>query len=174
MTRLFLVGFMGAGKSTVGRIVADKLAMPFVDLDERIVARTGSSIPDIFDSSGEPEFRRLESAELSAVSGERDAIVACGGGVVLSDENRRLMKQNGVVAYLTVTPEQALARMGGAHSRPLLAGKSGEVATSLLEARRSLYESASDIVLDTVARSPEDVADAVVAALSAMEESSDG
>jgi len=164
--QVFLVGFMGAGKSTVGRIVAAQSGMSFIDLDDRIENRAGISIAEIFASSGEDEFRRLESEELATAASEGSVVVACGGGVVLADENRRLMKESGCVAYLVVTPEQALARIGGAESRPLLTGKSGEVAACLLAARRSLYESASDVMVDTVGSTPDQVAEQVLGYLS--------
>jgi shikimate kinase len=164
VSRLFLVGFMGAGKSTVGRIVAERMGRRFVDLDDSVEERTGTTIAEIFETEGEQAFRELESEVLLGVGGEDEVVVACGGGIVLSDENRRLMRDLGCVIYLAVTPEEALARVGGAQSRPLLAGKSGEVAAGLLDARRKLYESAADFTIDTAGKSPEDVGEEVLAA----------
>ena len=158
MSRLLLAGFMGAGKSTVGRIVAERLAVPFIDLDDRVEQRAGASIAQIFETEGEPVFRAFESEALEEIAEEEDVVVACGGGVVLSDENRQLMRDLGCVVYLAVTPEEVLARVGGADSRPLLAGKGGEVAARLIDARRVLYESVADITVDTVGTAPEVIA----------------
>jgi shikimate kinase len=166
VNRVFLVGFMGAGKSTVGRMLADRLGKSFVDLDDRIEERAGATISEIFEAQGEEGFRVLESEAVASVAEEDDAVVACGGGAVLSDENRRVMRDLGCVVYLAVTPEIALARVGGAESRPLLAGRSGAVATSLLDARKSLYESVADITVDTSGLGADEVATSVLESLS--------
>ncbi len=159
---LFIVGFMGAGKSTVARLVADALGMPCMDLDTEIERAAGCGIAEIFESGGEQSFRDLEEAALNALEGREPHVVACGGGIVVRPANRVTLKQLGTVAYLTVTASEALARVGDAHTRPLLSGPSGSMAaTALLEARETLYGSVADIEIDTVARTAEEVAAAL-------------
>lgn len=163
---LYLVGFMGAGKSTVGRILAEKLGRPFVDLDSMIEAQAGESITSIFESRGEDRFRELESAALKATEDLPPTVIACGGGVVLRDGNRALLKRLGTTIYLEVSAGEAVARIGDGGTRPLLAGPGGVLAaTSLLAARESLYSSVADLTLSTSGRSPGKVASEIAAAL---------
>lgn len=163
MNHLFLVGFMGAGKSTVARLVADRLGRPCVDLDAAIEAEAGRPIRQIFDSDGESAFRDLESAALESLAEQPASVVACGGGAVLRDENRAAMSRMGCVVYLRVSAGETLARVGADETRPLLSGHGGELAaTALLEARVSLYTAVADATVDTVGQSPEQVADAVI------------
>ncbi|MDZ4178284.1 MAG: shikimate kinase [Coriobacteriia bacterium] len=162
---LFLVGFMGAGKSSVGRLVAGRLGLSFVDLDERIEAREGTPVAELFRRDGEQAFRVLETDALQALSTEDPSVVACGGGIIVLDENRRALKRLGRVVYLVVDAAEALARIGDTATRPLLSGPSGTMAaTSLLGARKSLYAAVADVTVDTVGRTAEEVADLVIAA----------
>jgi shikimate kinase len=155
---IFLVGFMGAGKSTVAALLADEFSEAFVDLDERIVEAVGMPVSEIFAQRGEEAFREAESAALRAVAAEPASVVACGGGIVLRPENRALLKEAGLVVYLEVTAGEALARIGDVDTRPLLAGSSGTLAaTSLLSAREALYRSVADLTIDTVGRTPEQI-----------------
>lgn len=159
MSHVFLVGFMGAGKSTVGHLLGEDLGRPFVDIDERVVSMAGRSIAEIFAEEGEPSFRLMETEALRSLEHEPASVVACGGGVILADENRVLLARLGRVVYLVVNAGEALARIGGTQSRPLLAGAGGVVAaTALLQARESLYRAAADIVIDTGAMSAREVA----------------
>ena len=155
---LFLVGFMGAGKSTVADRLAEALGEPCVDLDDRVVETAGKPIAAIFADDGEDAFRDLESLVLQSLAGEPPSVVACGGGIVLRPENRALLKELGSVIYLEVTAGEALARIGDAKTRPLLAGSSGALAaTSLLSAREALYRSVADLTVDTVGRTPTEI-----------------
>jgi len=166
MRHVFLIGFMGAGKSTVARIVAARLDRPCVDLDDRIEVAAGRSIHEIFAEQGEPAFRELESAALATLASEPPSVVACGGGVVLSDENRALLGRMGFVVYLHVSAGETLARIGNDETRPLLSGPGGALAaTSLLEARESLYAAVADATVETVGRSAEQVATDVLTAI---------
>lgn len=163
MNQILLIGFMGAGKSTVGRLVAEKLGMPFVDLDALVEHDDGRSIGEIFEQDGERTFRALEARALETLESAPPTVVGCGGGVVLSDANRVLLKRLGIVVYLRVTAAETLARVGDDSTRPLLAGAGGAlVAVSLLEAREALYSAVADVSVDTVGRTPEEVAGQVV------------
>jgi len=163
MSHILLIGFMGAGKSTVGRIVAEHLSMDYVDLDALVERLDGRSVSEIFAVDGEPAFRALEAAALESLESMPPSVVSCGGGVVLSDVNRVVLKRLGMVVYLKVTAAETLARVGDDSSRPLLAGAGGAaVAHRLLEAREALYSAVADVTVDTVDRTPEEVADHVV------------
>ncbi len=163
---IFLVGFMGAGKSTVGSRLALELGRPFVDLDERIASRAGMGIPELFERFGEERFRELETEELRALMEVEPSVVACGGGIVTRPENQSLLKELGVVVYLQVSAGEAIARIGDISTRPLLAGPGGTLAaTALLAARENLYESVADACVDTSGLEPESVAGLVSAAI---------
>lgn len=162
---VFLVGFMGAGKSTVGRLLAEMLARPFVDLDAEIERRAGRSCAQIFADGGEEAFRNLESAALAGLADVEPSVVACGGGIVLLDANRRLLRELGTVVHLEVTAGEALGRIGNVEGRPLLAESEPAATATLLQARTGLYRASADISVDTVGRHPDDVASYVAAAL---------
>lgn len=159
MSHVFLVGFMGAGKTTVARLVAEELRRPCVDIDREIEVDAGRSVREIFEDVGEDAFRELESAQLVKLADAPPSIVACGGGIVVRDQNRSALKNMGLVIYLRVSAGETVARVGTDHSRPLLSGPGGVLAaTRLLEARESLYSAVADVVVDTVGRSAEEVA----------------
>lgn len=154
---LILTGFMGSGKSSVGRVVAESLGWPLVDLDTVIVAEAGKSINEIFADEGEVAFRALESICLERVLSGGGCVIACGGGVVISEANRRLMRRQGVVVNLTASLPVILARLEGATDRPLYSGDdAANRVRTLLEAREQFYADA-DIRIDTDNKSVEDV-----------------
>ncbi|MDP2234192.1 MAG: shikimate kinase [Actinomycetota bacterium] len=159
MSHVFLVGFMGCGKSTVGRLLAQDMSVPFVDLDVLVQERADRPLVDIFAHDGEDAFRDLESAALSSMASAPRSVVACGGGVVLRDANRALLRELGTVILLSVTAGEAMARVGDTSTRPLLADRSISMATTLLAARESLYRAVADITVDTDGRTPEQVAE---------------
>ena len=156
---LILTGFMGSGKSSVGKIVAERLGYRFIDLDAEIVAAAGCSINDIFARNGEQAFRTLESSCLEQVlSAGNGRVVATGGGAVISAPNRTLMRKRGVIINLKVTLGQVLTRLKGCSDRPLLAGEdAAERATTLMNEREQFYADAA-IRIDTDGKSVEDVA----------------
>lgn len=172
MRHVLLIGFMGAGKSTVARLVSDRLRRPCVDLDRLVQDNDGRPIPQIFHEEGEVAFRERERAALESLSALPPSVVACGGGVVTSDANRATLKALGFVVYLRITAEETLARVGTDPGRPLLAGGGGLIAvTALLNARESLYTAVADAVIDAVGMTPDAVADRVVAFVLAEERS---
>jgi len=149
-TNIFLVGMMGSGKTTVGKLLANHLEWEFVDTDELIVEETGLSIPVLFKDKGEQYFRRLEQEAVARVARRRRMVVATGGGVILNPENRQVLKENGLVFYLRGTAQVLAARVGAGEGRPLLTGK--ELAPELerlLAVREKYYQEAADVVLET-------------------------
>ncbi|MGH9363615.1 MAG: shikimate kinase, partial [Thermoanaerobaculia bacterium] len=112
--RLFLTGFMGAGKTTIGRLLAGRLGCPFVDLDEEVERRAGMSVRRIFETLGEPEFRRLEAEELAKSVSREDVVVATGGGTVCFDESARLVRARGLTVWLKPSFATLTRRIAGA------------------------------------------------------------
>jgi shikimate kinase len=164
---ILLIGFMGSGKSTVGRILAARMGRPFVDLDEEIVAAAGKSVAGIFAEDGEVAFRAFEHAALAELAQSPPSVVACGGGIVLREENRALLRHSGTAVYLKVSAEEALARIGDVSGRPLLVGGGAALAPALLASREALYAACADFVVPTGGRTPAAVAEDVAALLEA-------
>jgi shikimate kinase len=159
---LWLVGMMGAGKSTVGPAVARRLARSFVDLDDVIVAEAGRVIPEIFAAEGEPGFRRREAAALRRLAGA-EAVVACGGGIVVDPENVALLRASGMVAWLEAPAEVLAQRVRVAAGRPMLAAEGVGGLKGILASRAEAYAAAAHCRVDTVGRDPEEIAEQVVA-----------
>jgi shikimate kinase len=156
---VFLIGFMGTGKSTVGAVLAARWGCPFVDLDDRIEAQAGLTITELFARGGEGGFRDLEEAALKAVAAEGPQVIAVGGGAVTRPVNLKLMLQTGTVVCLRATPETILERVGDAGTRPLLAKAADPRAEvgRLLKERAPLYAQAA-ITVDTDGLAPSQVA----------------
>ena len=157
-----LVGLPGAGKTTVGRLVAAALDAPFVDLDEVIVRRAGKSVERLFAEDGEAAFRALEAELGGAALRGAPSVVAPGGGFFAGDVTRAMARGSGLVVYLQTDPPEAAERLGGAAGRPLLEG--GETASriaALLEQREALYQEA-ECTVATGGRSAADGAASVV------------
>ncbi len=146
-----LIGFMCAGKSSVGRALAERLGRIFIETDAVIEERAGMPIAEIFALKGEATFRELESEVVREVCARRDAVIACGGGVPLRDANVATLRDNTVVVYVDVTAEHVIGRLGPpSNLRPLLSGPNREEqARELLAARRPCYLQAADIVVDS-------------------------
>ncbi|AUM13772.1 shikimate kinase AroK [Ketobacter alkanivorans] len=156
---VILVGPMGAGKSTIGRQLAQALSYEFVDSDHEIEARTGADIPWIFDVEGEEGFRRREETVIDELT-QRDGIVlATGGGAITREANRRAISARGIVVYLKTSIEQQLARTAKDRKRPLLQhAEPRKVLTELMKTREPLYLEVADHVVDTDASNIKDVA----------------
>ena len=163
---IFLVGMMGAGKTTLGRALAQRLGLEFVDTDRMLVDRTGVPVATIFEFEGEAGFRRRECALIAELVTRDGLVVATGGGVVLSDENRRLMREHGTVVYLRARLESLWQRTRHDTARPLLATPDPRATLAdLLGKRDPLYREAAHIVVDTGAQSASSLVSKVVAAL---------
>ncbi|HET7728606.1 MAG TPA: shikimate kinase AroL [Usitatibacter sp.] len=163
---VFLVGMMGAGKTTLGRALAHRLQRRFVDTDKVLVDRTGVPVATIFEIEGEEGFRRRESALLAELAAGDDCIVATGGGAVLASENRRVMRENGTVVYLRARIDCLWERTRQDTSRPLLATPDPRATLAeLLEKRDPLYRDAAHLVVETGSQSASTVVNRVVAAL---------
>ncbi len=154
-----IIGFMGAGKSTAGKILASRLQIDFVDLDEAIVQRAGRSIGDLFSQEGEAFFRRLEKEELAAQSASPVKVLACGGGAVLDEENVRILRDNFYVFYLRISEEEAVNRLSRESGRPLLEGQNiGKSVADLMEQRLEIYLDVADDIIDVEDLTAEQVA----------------
>jgi shikimate kinase len=159
---LILVGFMGAGKSTVGPLVASRLSRAFHDLDDLIQARARKTVADIFRDNGEAEFRRLERQELSDCRKLEPSVIALGGGAFTFEENRLVVRQLGRSVWLDCPLDVCLDRVRDDRSRPLLGDDAAMRA--LFESRRSSYQRA-DLIIQTGAGSPDEIADRIVSRL---------
>lgn len=147
---LFLIGLMGAGKTTVGRLLARHRGLDFLDTDHEIVARCGVSIPTIFEIEGEEGFRRREAAMLDELTQRRGVVLATGGGAVLNPDNRSRLKARGTAIYLRCSPHELYLRTRHDKNRPLLqtADPLGKL-QDLYNLRHPLYMETADVVLDS-------------------------
>jgi len=163
MRNIVLVGFMGTGKTTVGKLLAEKTGMPLVDMDSLIVERAGKSINDIFADEGEPHFRTLERALTKELSAQDGQIISTGGGIVLNPDNIADFEKTGLVVCLLASAETVLERVRHDSSRPLLAGDKEAKIVELLETRKPLYESISHHIDTTGRPSPQPTAAEIIA-----------
>jgi shikimate kinase len=149
-SRLILVGMMGAGKTTVGRLLARRLKRSFFDTDEEIERRCGVRIPVIFDIEGEAGFRARETQIIAELCALDNAVLATGGGAVLAEENRRIIAARGIVVYLHARPPHLWQRVRHDRNRPLLATAEPQKKLDALYAERDpLYREVADLVVDT-------------------------
>lgn len=170
---VYLVGMMGAGKTTLGKALAQKTGLEFVDTDRMVVERTGVPVATVFEFEGEQGFRRRESAVLAELAARSGCVVATGGGAILAEENRRAMRASGTVIYLRARLESLWERTRHDASRPLLAtaDPKGTLAALLVE-RDALYRETAHIVVETGSQSAASLAARVLAALGEHDESS--
>ena len=149
MGNIYLVGFMGTGKTAVGQALAKKKKLQFVDLDELIELREKRAISDIFAGDGEPYFRKVEKRVLKEVSKEKKFVVACGGGIVLDKGNIKIMKETGIIICLAASPVVILERTSAYSHRPLLSVKDPKKQIDLLLKMRAPYYAQADKTIDT-------------------------
>ncbi|MEW6330127.1 MAG: shikimate kinase AroK [Pseudomonadota bacterium] len=159
LDNIFLIGPMGAGKSTIGRHLAELLSKNFLDSDQEIEKRTGAGIPLIFEIEGEAGFRHRESSVLDDLTRQSNLVLATGGGAILSPDNRKFMRERGLVVYLHAPLETLLARTRRDRHRPLLQTTDRRrTLEDILRAREPIYREVADIVIETSHRSPMSVA----------------
>ena len=161
---LFLIGFMGAGKSTVAAKLNQMTGKKLIEMDETIVLNQGMSINEIFEKYGEARFREIESELVKKISSEGDCIVSCGGGVVIKPENVEEMKKNGKIVFLSATPETIFERVRYSTDRPILNGHMNvEYIAGLMEKRRALYEAAADVMIATDNKDADEICNEILA-----------
>jgi shikimate dehydrogenase len=169
-TNIALVGFMGSGKTSVGKALAGKTGRPFIDLDALVEEKAGKSISRIFKEEGEPAFRKLEKAVTAEATAKDGWVIACGGGVFLDKSNAEKLKNTSVIVYLKASNAAIRKRVSTAPGkRPLLQTQGGADVISLLEARAPLYEQSADITLDTTRLGIERAADKIIERLGEYE-----
>lgn len=157
---IFFIGFMGCGKSTMARLLSEKLGMELVEMDETIEAEARMSINEIFETYGEEHFRDLESQLVARIAEKGGAVVSCGGGAILRPQNIEMMKKNGKIIYFSATPETIYKRVCRSTHRPLLNGNMNvEYIASLMEKRLPHYLSAADITVVVDGKEKQEVLD---------------
>lgn len=160
---IFLIGFMGVGKSTVAAHLSRMTGRPCVDTDALIEKQAGMTVRDIFAGQGEAAFRDMETALLQALKGQSPMIISCGGGMALRRENASLMQAAGTVVLLTACPETILKRVEKDDSRPLLQGhKDVPYIGSLMAKRLPFYEGAAQVIVATDGRSGQEIAEEIL------------
>lgn len=160
---------MGAGKSTIGRLLAKELRLPFKDSDKEIEQRTGANIPWIFDREGEAGFREREQAVIGELCAADGLVLATGGGAVMREENRRALHAGGRVVYLHASVEQQVSRTARDRNRPLLrTANPAQVLSDLLALRDPLYREIADVVIETDERPPRMVVMEILARLAEL------
>jgi shikimate kinase len=165
---IILVGPMGAGKTTIGRLISQSMGKEFYDLDKVIEDNAGADIPWIFEREGEEGFRRRETHALSAIvqSDTGDCVFATGGGIVMREENRDILRDNALVVYLYASVAQQLYRTSKSNHRPLLqTGDPKAILKKLFEVRDPLYREVATLIIETDARHPRSVANRVLDAI---------
>ena len=154
-SNLILIGFMGTGKTSLGKLLAEKLGRGFIDIDQKIEQDAGLSIPQIFEKYGEKYFRELEKNAVKEITQRRGLVIATGGGTIKDEENLRLLKSSGVIVCLTTEPEEILRRTERRGERPMLDAEEDRLTTiKKLLAERQQFYSQADYTIDTTDWSP--------------------
>jgi shikimate kinase len=163
-TNIALIGFMGVGKTAVGKALAGKLSKKFIELDSLIEQKAGKTIPEIFKQDGEIAFRELEIEVTKEVAKGKNQVIACGGGVVLNKINIDRLRNESIIVYLTASPKVILKRVsGGGMERPLLeASNQALTIQGLLTFRKPFYERAADIKIDTSKLDVESIVEQII------------
>ncbi|MBQ8638248.1 MAG: shikimate kinase [Lachnospiraceae bacterium] len=159
MENIVLIGFMGAGKTTIGRELAKHLSVPMIDSDALIEQKAQMSVSAMFEEKGEAYFRRMETDVLKELLDQKEPmILSCGGGLPMREENRILLKQIGAVVFLEVSPETVANRLKGDKTRPLLQGADAKNRIErLLEERKERYQQAADLCICVDGKAPETI-----------------
>ncbi|MFH1429553.1 MAG: shikimate kinase [Candidatus Margulisiibacteriota bacterium] len=160
MNNIILIGFMGTGKTAISNLLAEELGREILDTDKLIAEQAGKPISDIFSENGEPFFRELESNILKSLLIIDEKIISTGGGIILNENNRSLLKKMGRVVLLEASPQVIIDRLKGDTTRPLLQGSNAEKLSKiseLLKVRQTLYEETADLIIDTSELSQENV-----------------
>jgi len=165
MQNIYLVGFMGTGKTAVGEILAKKLGRKFIEMDAAIEKKQGSEIVDIFANKGEAYFRGLEKALLGELSEREDLVVSCGGGLICDQENLKLLKETGAVFALTASVSTIYQRTKKHTHRPILNVENPQEKIKQLLGKRASCYAQAQYSIDTDSFSPEEVADKIIAIL---------
>ena len=167
MNNVVLIGFMGSGKSSVGKVLADKLERNFIDMDDEIEVGEDKTINQIFNEYGEEHFRELETSYLEKLLTKKNKVIATGGGVILKEENISILKRIGTVVFLHTPYEQLLGNLRGDSVRPLLKDVDHETDDQeFIEFERNLiYFEASNMIIQTKDKSVEEIADEIVSLL---------
>ena len=159
---IVLIGLMGSGKTTLGKCIAEKSGMEFVDTDELIIQKAGKPISKIFEDEGELIFRDLESEAVKEASEKEGAVISTGGGAVLREENIENLQKTGVLFYLQASPETLYERVKDDDSRPLLRGDDPVNILRRILSARSPYYGQADFTVNTEALSPEQASDRII------------
>ncbi len=171
---IFLIGFMGAGKSTVSRSLKRLMRAEEIDMDAAIVRKNSMSISEMFEKFGEQYFRDQETEMIKQIAGHRPSVISCGGGCVLREENVSLMKESGAIVLLTATPETIYGRVKNSKSRPILNGHMDvDYIAELMGKRRPAYEGACDLKIATDGKRPEQIAREILDKVTALEAATD-
>ena len=165
MKNIVLIGFMGTGKTSVGRLIAARLNRPFIDLDKKIEAEQNTSISEIFEKYGEEKFRQIESELIAKVSRYTNTVISTGGGAMLRYENRKRLMKNSVIVSLTASVETIIERTSRTNKRPLLDVENKEEKISKLLQERSAIYGQADYIIDTSFYSMQHVAEKIIADL---------
>ncbi|MBV9661379.1 MAG: shikimate kinase [Acidimicrobiales bacterium] len=164
--RVLLIGMMGVGKSTTGRLLADRLGWPYLDSDDEVERQTGRTVPEIWKEDGESAFRAEESKVLAqACTSDGPAVVSVAGGAVIDPDNRALIRRSGLVVWLRAEAATLSVRVGSGAGRPLLEAHPASVLARLLGERAPIYSELADLVFDVDRMSPAQVANGIIEAV---------